>query len=267
MTELRPDDAIRIDLSRLHAEVSRYSYPLFSVDSRDRPDLYASCVAIECDGVAILITAAHAIFAITRTGSGVYIGTRRILRLPSDFVPSSPTGSDPLDIAAVRCPSDLLESDEVEVLPLTRTTLNPPTVDLQFHCIHGYPLSKNRQIKRIDPARRSFTRYGFTYAGVSGGTTVDYAKFKKDPAIHTSLVYERVGWNESGGLPREPPHPKGISGGGFWLVPLVPNSFDTDMPYLDGIAIEYHERSSLVFATRVDHVVDFLRRNLLTVNN
>jgi len=250
------DDHLHLTLAMVHQEVSRFTFPLFAIDVRDRPDLYASCVILECDGIAYVVTAAHAISEITKTGSAVHIGARHITPLASEFVLSSPCGRDVLDIAAMVAPSELLVTEEMDVLPQARTTLNREFDNYHFRCIHGYPCNKNKQNQRLDAVNKSFTRYGFTYAGASRSVQVDYSKFNKDPQWHIALEYQRKGRNETQQI-GTPPHPKGISGGGSWLVL---DSSATTALYLDGIAIEYHESQSLVFATRVEHVMTFIRQ-------
>lgn len=56
---------IQSALDVVHPEVSQFTFPLFAVDDRGRPDLYASSVLIECDNNTVLLTAAHAIYEIT----------------------------------------------------------------------------------------------------------------------------------------------------------------------------------------------------------
>jgi hypothetical protein len=263
VTALDTDAVLRETLSKLHPELSRYTYPLFATDRRDRPDLYASSVVLECDSTPILVTAAHAVFEITRQGSPVYVGGRHILPLPDDFVRSSEDGQDPLDIAAMLCPRSLLESGELEVLPYARMTHAGNFSNTPVRCIHGYPASKNRQAQRINVAGATFSRYAFMYAGTAAATVARYAASKKDPVTHTDLVYEKQGYGGMGGPPQQPPHPRGISGGGLWVIPVGANGMPLETAHLAGIAIEYHSHDSLVFATRVEHVMDFIRTRVL----
>ena len=67
-----------------------------------------------------------------------------------------------------------------------------------------------------------------------------------------------------GGPPQQPPHPRGISGGGLWVIPVGANGMPLETAHLAGIAIEYHSHDSLVFATRVEHVMDFIRTRVLS---
>jgi hypothetical protein len=251
-------DYIHVTLAEIHPEVSRFTYPLFAIDDRDRPDLYASCVLLEHGGLPFIVTAAHAISEIGKTGSSVHIGARHITALAPEFVLSSPDGQDSLDIAAMIAPRELLEREEMEVLPQGRTTVSREFGNYHLRCVHGYPCNKNKQEQRLDIVNKRFTRYGFTYAGASKDIRVDYSKFKKDPQWHIALEYQRRGRDETRQIVT-PPHPKGISGGGSWLVP---DSTKATTVYLEGIAIEYHKSRSLVFSTRIEHVITFIRQHV-----
>lgn len=255
-------DYLHLTLAEIHPEVSRYTYPLFAVDDHARPDLYASCVLLECDDIPFIVTAAHAISEIGKTGSSVHIGAHHITALAPKFRLSSPDGRDPLDIAAMIAPRELLESEEMEVLPQGQTTVNREFRNYHLRCVHGYPCNKNKQEQRLDIVNKSFTRYGFTYAGASKNIQVDYSRFKKDPQWHVALEYQRRGRDETRQIVT-PPHPKGISGGGSWLVP---DSTKATTVYLEGIAIEYHKSRALVFSTRIEHVITFIRQHVLNPN-
>src|ERR1700686_892833 len=88
-------------LSEASAELSRFSYPLFALDGNSRPDLYASCLLLDCDGIPVLVTASHAICEIEKTGRGIYVGAKHIRQVPGQFARSSKCGNDPLDIAGI----------------------------------------------------------------------------------------------------------------------------------------------------------------------
>lgn len=257
---LSVNDHIRLTLADLHPEVSKFTYPLFALDSRDRPDLFASCVLIECDGVPVIVTAAHAISEITRSGSAVHIGAGQIVDLPMQFVLSSLNGKDSLDVAAMIAPSAFLSLGTVQVLPQTRTMLDREFANFHLRCVHGYPCTRNKQAKRLDKVNRKFTAFGFTYGGASRQiSAVNYTEFDKAPLLHAALRYQDLGRNEDGKTVT-PPHPKGMSGGGLWLLP---DSARPSAVYLEGISIEFHSRKSLVFATRIQHVISFVRKFLL----
>ena len=252
-------DHIQLALAAIDPEVAQFTYPLFAVDARDRPDLYASSVLIDFDGMPVLLTAAHAVHEITKSGSAVHIGAKHIAPLLPQFVLSSAAGRDPLDIAAMLFPAGLMQSESMKALPLARTMLSRSFPDVHIRCVHGYPCAKNRTHSRADEIHKIFTRFGFTYAGSSRELQVDYPKYGKEAVLHAVLQYQRRGKNEKG-VNSTPPKPKGMSGGGLWLIP---DSCNPKALYLEGIANEYRSEKSLVFATRIEHAIAFVRQNVL----
>lgn len=243
-------------LAEVHPEVSRFTFPLFAADDRGKPDLYASSVLVNVDGAAVLLTAAHAIHEITCTGSNVYLGARTIMPLQTPFVRTSIDGRDELDIAATIIPEELMRTEAMCALPQARFCLQPYSSPPHIRCIHGYPLTKNKTRKRANESTNVFTKYGLTYAGASNDIVDDYARYDKHDSKHLALRYQRQSRNETGEL-ITPPHPRGISGGGLWSIP---DSFNPQTLFLDGIAIEFHDKS-IVFATRMEYIVAFVRQS------
>lgn len=245
-------------LAAIHPEVSKFTFPLFTADERGKPDLYASSVLVTVDGYAVLLTAAHAVHEITRTGSDVYLGAKTIVPIKTKFVRTSEDGRDEFDLAATIIPDEFLRSEAMHAMPQSKFCQQPYSSPPHIRCIHGYPVTKNKTHKRANITTNVFTKYGLTYAGASNDVVDDYALYGKHDSKHVALRYQRQSRNEIGEL-ITPPHPKGISGGGLWSIP---NSFNPQTLFLDGIAIEFHGKS-LVFATRIEHVVTFVRQSVL----
>jgi hypothetical protein len=251
---------IHAALIGIGAGVSEFTYPLFAADDRGRPDLYATSVLIEYDGVPILLTAAHAVYQIQNSGSMVYVGTSDTFIPMEGFILSSPNGADSLDLAAVVIPEKHWPHFR-SPLPLDHATQQPST-EPHLRCIHGYPITKNTSSKSVNEATKKFSLRGFTYAGASKNLELEYAKFKKDISLHIALKYQKQGKNNDG-LIVSPPKPTGISGGGLWMVPDIRNYTNFR---LEGIAIEYHARGQIVFATRIEHVIRFIGDNVMLSN-
>lgn len=243
---------IHAALKGIGAGVSEFTYPLFAADDRGRPDLYATSVLIEYNGVPILLTAAHAVYQIQSSGSMVYVGTSNTFIPMEGFILSSLDGADPLDLAAIVIPEESWPHFR-SPLPLDHATEQPST-EPHFRCIHGYPITKNTSSKSINEATKKFSLHGFTYAGASKNLELEYVKFKKDISLHIALKYQKQGKNNDG-LIVSPPKPTGISGGGLWMVPDIHNHTNF---HLEGIAIEYHASGKLVFATRIEQVIKFI---------
>ena len=252
-------DEINRAISELDAEISLFSYALFELDSRDRPDLYASCLLLECDEISVLITASHAIDAIeSEIRQGVHVGAKHLAALPGQFTRSSNSGDDSLDIAAIVLSEDFLQDEEMTALPLSRTTWKTPLSISRVGCIHGYPCTKNKQRRQIDDATRTFRRHHRTYVGVLAEPR-DYQRFGKNPSLQIGLRYRR-GRNKKGNRV-VPPDPGGMSGGGIWMIPDFNAARATSL--LGGIAIEhFKENGEVVFGTQVGHIVKFIRSHV-----
>lgn len=244
-------------LAEIHPAVSKFTFPLFAADTRGIPDLYASSVLVTVDGYVVLLTAAHAVHEITRTGSDVYLGGKTITPIKTMFVRTSEDGQDEFDVAATIIPDEFLQAEAMQALPQSMFSQQPISSPPHIRCIHGYPVTKNKTSKRANRNTNVFTKYGLTYAGASNDVVNDYALYGKHESKHIALRYQRNSRNEIGEL-ITPPNPKGISGGGLWSIP---NSFNPQTLSLDGIAIEFRDKS-LVFATRIDHVVAFVRQSV-----
>ena len=249
---------IQAALSVVHPIVSAYTYPLFAADDRDRPDLYASSILLEVDGRLVLLTAAHAIHEISQAGSAVHLGATSITHLTSTFTRTSVDGQDPLDLAATLISEEFRQEQLMQALPMHRTKGSDFLSKPHMRCVHGYPITKNKTTKRADETRKVFTRYGLTYAGASHDLDVDFARHKKRNDTHLVMKYQRESRDDTGGQ-ITPPHPKGISGGGMWSIP---DSFSPGIVFLEGIAIEFRD-SSLVFATRIEHAISFIRTSVI----
>ena len=239
----------------MHPGLRQFTYPLFAVDEHDRPELFASSVLIEVDGRTVLITAAHAISEILGVESRVHVGLDGGIETLPPFILSSHGGADPYDLAAVEITGEMAHRFR-KPLPLAQTSV---VGDPHMRVIHGFPVTKNTLRKSVDEIAKKFSAHAFTYAGASKGLEDRYAQFGKDPAIHIALQYEKKGRNDGGDIVH-PPHPRGISGGGLWQVPDV---YRPNEVRLEGIAFEYHKTGPLVFATRIEYVVTFVRQYVL----
>lgn len=251
-------DHIQQALDVVHPIVSRFTYPLFAIDVRDRPDLFASSVLLEVDGKLVLLTAAHAIYEILQTGSPVHVGASTIAPVSSSFTMTSADGRDELDLAGIVVSDEFKAEQSMQAVPMQRIEHTGFLFQPHMRCIQGYPVSKNKTAKRADDSRKVFTKYGLTYAGASHIPEADYVRYKKDRQRHLGMKYQKQSKNESGDQVT-PPHPKGVSGGGMWSVPDL---FNPQTVFLEGIATEFHG-NTLVFATRIEHAIGFVRKSVL----
>ena len=142
---------------------------------------------------------------------------------------------------------------------MSRKTSDQETAPTPCHIsfTHGYPNSKNKQKKALWNTT-SFKVKSYAYAGIIKKDFSSWSDYGKRKENSTCMSYGKTSENNT------PVYPKGISGGGLWVVPdmLKPDEF-----YLDSILIEYHERKSIVFATKIKQVLNFIREISKTETN
>lgn len=243
-------DHIQLSLAECHPLFLRWSAPLFAVDTRDRPDLFATCVAVEARGRVYLVTAAHAVHEIEITGSAIHVGGKDIKVFPGKFDCTSIDGCDALDIAVAEIDKHFVTGNGLSIVRASQIARYGQFSRPHLHCMHGYPLTKNKPFKSIDVARKKVKTYAFTYAGALKPEP-DYKHPGRSGRSHVALSYQ-LGKNHQG-VKVNPPKPKGMSGGGLWIVP---DSFNSSKCFLSGILIEHHGK--MVLATRMDEVLNFI---------
>jgi hypothetical protein len=122
----------------------------------------------------------------------------------------------------------------------------------------------NKQLKSLDRATTTFTGKCLTYFGFAEYQG-DFSPFNKSSDIHIGFDY-LSGVDDNGRSLSSPPSPRGISGGGAWLVPDLNQP---DLVFLEGIFIECHPvaKPRYAFSTRLEHVIAFIsqtHKNALT---
>lgn len=123
--------------------------------------------------------------------------------------------------------------------------------------ISGFPVSMNKTVKALDRETKTFTGKCFTYFG-SATYSGEYERFKKSEDTHVGIEL-LPGTDDSGNHLSTPIWPpRGLSGGGAWLVPDLENP---QQVFLEGILIEGHKHAKrrVGFSTRIEHVIDFIQ--------
>lgn len=247
--------AVHRALDPVLVELRRYVYPLLIEGRGRRPELIASGQFISIDGDTYLITAAHAM----RNFQGAkVIGTRN----GKTFVPLSGevahTGfgenKDVIDLAAMRLSDQFVKEHQLKVVPSNLLSTCVRITNPQNRAVIGFPLSKNKVL--FNPATSDFREYVYSYIGF-GTCDVNYSLFEKSISDHIAMEYG-PGNNASGDPIANLIHPRGMSGGGAWVIP------DLNRPslyFLEGVFIELHQQSGrkFTFSTRIEHVIEFIR--------
>lgn len=100
--------------------VNQYTYPVFIVDEKFKPDLIASSVIIELDSRYYLLTASHALGYVLGSNSQFLIGVDlKSLPIVGDFVYTSHDDIDHFDIAFVELSADFVRDNNVVTSPVS----------------------------------------------------------------------------------------------------------------------------------------------------
>ena len=247
---------IDLALEKTEKYLSLFTYPVFAETKNDRPDLFASSILIEFRDKVYLVTASHVIDELNNANSAFYLGINgRFISLEKEFIRSIPAVAgekDNFDIAIYELPRDFVSQHSLNYVTENKMLVNKAFQSVHLTCIHGYPCSKNKQVKALKGGT-SFKLFAFTYAGKNIELGDAWVKYAKNPDFHACVTYGEIR-AENGGT-QMPPSPKGISGGGVWVIP---NSFQPTNVYLKGIFIEYYANEKISFCTKIDKVLEFI---------
>ena len=242
-------------IAKASQTIQSYTYPLLRVGDNALPEVFASCVFLEIAGSVYLVTAAH---AIRGNPSGLLTrGSGHLIDVTGQANISRSEGKDHFDIAAIRMDEQTIRQHAISVISQRMFSTSVEVLSPHSRAICGFPVSMNKQVHSLDRDTKTFTGKCYTYFGtaVFGG---DFSAFAKSSTVHVGLEY-LPGTDDTGRVMSSPPSPRGISGGGAWLVPDLSHP---QLVFLEGIVIECHKRARkmYVFSTRLEHVIDFINQ-------
>jgi hypothetical protein len=144
---------------------------------------------------------------------------------------------------------EFVADNGIKVLNENMLMTNNRFSSIHISLIHGYPCSKNKQTRAYKTGS-VFNSRAYSYASVLSDQINDWVKHGKDKEVHTCMRY---GVKSDRNIPTSP---KGMSGGGLWLLPdlLSPTDF-----YLDSILIEFYKNEKITFSTKIEKIVDFIK--------
>ncbi len=246
------------DFENTVSEVSRvtqeYTYPIVKLDEKSLPDLVASCIFLRINSSIYLTTAAHVI-----RSSKIKLYTRgnaKLVNVSGHTTISRSEGTDHFDIAAMKVDDAFVNDNGIKIVPHTMYVTNTEVSNPHSRAICGYPVSMNKQIKSVDQETNTFTAKIYTYLGFAEFDG-NYAEFNKSPDTHIGIEFIH-GKDDRGRFMSTPPSPRGMSGGGAWLVPDLSKP---NLVFLEGTFIEAHKRSKMMygFSTKIEHVINFIK--------
>ena len=247
---------IQLAMEAIGPVINSFTYPVFVNAENNRPDLIASSVAINLNNRTYLITASHVLDTVIFAKSPFYIALEgAFIQLEGEFIRSVKKPRDPFDIAFLELSAEMVVSNNIQVLSAESLMIRKNFKEVQLSLIHGYPCSKNNQFKALRRGT-TFKSLAYSYGGKVDREFNNWQEYNKHQDFHICMNYGR-GRGISGEI-TTPPTPRGISGGGLWLIP---NLLSPHNVYLSGIFIEYHSAGKVSFSTKIEKVAKFIEDN------
>ncbi len=243
---------IDLAITKVQQIITEYTYPVFISDIHNKPDLIASSIVIKYRHKYYLITAAHVVRKVLATKSSFIIGVKnQYVYIAGEFIYTNPSDKDHFDIAFVELSEKFIKDHNVSAVKEEKMVDKNAFQSIDIGLINGFPNSKNKQKKALYNST-SFKVKTYTYGGIIKNDFKYWDELNKFQDIHVCMSY---GTKSDGNAPVDP---RGISGGGLWIIPDYshPNDY-----YLVGIAIEYHKKYSVTFSTKIEKVIQFINKN------
>lgn len=248
------DDDFKLEIAEASKKIQAYTYPLLRLNDNSLPDIIASCIFLEVNNSIYLVTAAHAIRGNT---SGLLTrGNGRLIDVTGRATVSRSDGKDHFDIAAICMDNETIRKHSISVIPETMFISSVEVTNPHSRAICGFPVSMNKQGKSLDRQAKSITAKCYTFFGFSGFGG-DFKEFGKSSDTHVGIEFG-PGKDDAGKVLSTPPWPpRGMSGGGAWLVPDLSRPH---LVFLEGIFIEGYKRAKKMygFSTQLEHVINFI---------
>jgi len=216
--------------------------PIYGSTESDKPVHIGSCILLDYQDEKLLLTAAHVID--NNYVTTLYVGgATNLVLLTGDCLTSAmPSGDrkeDKIDVALVKLPTEVQEKlGNVHYIPEADwNTGDLPIKDRCCMCL-GFPNSKN---KRVNHQEKTVEHTPFIYT----------SNLKRDVDL-----FQKTGGAES-------IHPRGVSGGGLFLIEEMwnPNSYKPGTPCtskLLGVLIEFHKEQKVLMFTKMSLVQEAL---------
>jgi hypothetical protein len=240
-------DNFELSIDQIQKDLEYFTYPIFQENRNNRPELVASSVAVEIGGSHFLCTASHVLMSLD-DNRPTYIANSNLhkkgalVSLRGKAVFTKRVNETDFDL----CLFDVTEIKEnFNFLSERKITRESKFRQGSLQILLGYPLSKNKVTKTVNP-ESNVVETGFQTIGVKIDRKIKMSSFVgKNEGIHLGFTYNLDH------LKQKLPFPRGMSGGGVWHIP---NIYNLNRFYLTGIFIEYHKKEKVGIATKAQYL-------------
>lgn len=240
-------DNLKSSIEHIQKELEYFTYPIFQENRNNRPELVASSVAVELGGSHFLCTAAHVLKSIddnrpTYTANSNLNKKGSFVGLNGKVIFTKRTNETDFDLCLINV-NEI--KDNFNFLSERKITRDNEFRQGSLQLLLGYPLSKNKVTKTVNPELNE-VKTGFLTIGVKIDKDIKLSLFDgKKENVHIGFRYN-IDY-----MKQILPFPRGLSGGGVWYIP---NIYDLKGFYLAGIFIEYQKEEKVGIATKALYI-------------
>ncbi|PKF60175.1 hypothetical protein CW745_16405 [Psychromonas sp. psych-6C06] len=256
MTEFDSHELYGKTLKEAGELLDKYVIPVFRRGRFERPEMEGTGFLIEQYSNIYFITASHVIDAIKATQSNFVIAIETqmfslsLANCKRTIETKTEIADNQFDLAAILISpeNDYYELCKKVTIPSSKVLINHQFRQVDMQILQGFPSSKNKTAKCFDSQNKHFSGALWTYS-FNFHMDCDVTQFNKIPGSSYPIHWSKK-INGQKTL-----HPRGCSGGPYWFIP---NKDKVHEHYLAGVFIEYYEKKSVAFVTKIDHVIDLI---------
>lgn len=246
------------NMNKANIELKKHIVPIYIPDDNEKPFLTGSGVLLKIGTKHFIISSAHVFDGNSERPRYTFGGCNTFMELTGECHKTKHCDSsldDKYDLVVL----DLKDNfDENSILPHKFISLDNVQISdypdrTKVYSIMGYPYSKNKKSFWGEPVKA--TILSNSCLGVEKEL---YANLKLSPDTHIIVKYDRSRLTTSDGKTQFGPDPKGMSGGALWYLKNIKSGYEPKQ--LVGIGIEYHKNINAILCTRIEFVLEMIRR-------
>lgn len=138
-----------------------YTYPLFRYDDNGRPTLFASCVFLQLDESAYLVTARHALKGVT-TGL-MTRGRSHLFDVVGQGGMAQGVEGEEFDIAVLKIDSEIVQEHALRAIPPSMLTTAVEVQNPHSRAFCGFPVAKNKPVDALNMTTKMVTTRCYPY--------------------------------------------------------------------------------------------------------